>query len=380
MDEHEPIPVPAITVPREPDDPTDELEAAIALPAFVGDLTGDDVVIDLRDPAAARVERRADAAPPVEPLADALPPWPDDVAEERDAPAVLDVSPDDIVEVHGVGLEPVALPAPGAALPDTTARPLPARRTDDHVGTWVHEPEPRWRTTQLVGAVVAATVAGLVLGLLVASLGGGGGTPRAAAPPVSSVVVTSATPAGRVGAATAAATASGVPGPDVRRTGLDAATSTGPGSYAKPLPVGVRATLADPTRGDLDVIVIGVDDDPWPELRAVNAFNAPPPANLRSVMVTVGVVYRAGTEQRTFEGVSGALVFSAFGSAGREHRDAEYPVVAPTPLDRSADLLDGGSVYGNLVFAVEADSRAVTLRVQRTGCAATCGEVWFTLR
>jgi hypothetical protein len=157
-------------------------------------------------------------------------------------------------------------------------------------------------------------------------------------------------------------------------------TSTGPGTWLDPLPIGARATLQDPVRGDLELVVIGVDADPWPELVAANSFNTPAPANLRYVMATVAIVFHAAAEGQTFDGISGSLVFSAFGSAAREHRDTEHPVVAPLALDRAADLLDGGSVYGNLVFAIEADSRTAAMRVQRTPCSATCDERWFRLR
>ena len=137
--------------------------------------------------------------------------------------------------------------------------------------------------------------------------------------------------------------------------------------------------LRDLDRGDLDVVVDAVDGDPWARITAANAFNTNAPAGLRYVMVTITVTYRASSKQTTFDGISGALAFSAFGSAAREHRDAEYPVVVPAPIDRFADLLDGGTITGNLVFVVEADSPSVSLRVQGTTCSAACREVWFAL-
>lgn len=356
MDEHEPVPG-AVAATAEPDvgpAPRHATAEELAVAAR------DDVIVDLRGDEAVLVAAVVDPATLV---LDELPAWPELPVRDTDADVatgevVIEVGRGDVVEV----------------LPAVTVTTVPAVRAVEGDGpAWLDEPAPRWRTTQLAGAIAAALVLGLVGGLLVGRVARGG--ERASSAPVvdrTSVTVASDAPA---------PTTRLVPRtPSAAETAASAAVSTGPGSWQDPLPIGARATLRDPAKGDLEIVVIGVDADPWPELVAANSFNTPAPANLRFVMATVAVIFHAGTETRTFEGVSGSLVFSAFGSAAREHRDTDHPVIAPLALDRAADLLDGGSVYGNLVFAIEADSTDASLRVQRTACSTTCGELWFRLR
>lgn len=400
MDDHDLVPGPvtarAVLSPPEPEPPLESF---------------DDLVIDLRDDPGAPMPDSADrtavgAAPdacavletldaelqdPAVAVVDALPAWPtgatgpaiEAVATEvRTAPP--DVAPAPEAEPDGVAAPDDEARSDVTAVPDLLSAPvLPAAVLVDAshaavvpwtpLGTgWEHEPAARWRTPQLVGAVLCALLVGLGLGMLV---GGRSGAAPAIGPPVAEIRT------GSRAASTAVNAAAGSPGPAARVSIADVAAAplTGPGTFGEPLPVGARAMLRDLERGDLEIVVIGVDRDPWARLKATNEFNTPAPANLRYVMATVAVIYHAGSKDKVFDGVSGALALSAFGSAGREHRDAEYPVVAPQPLDRSADLLDGGSIYGNVVFAVEADSVKVSLRVQRTSCSSACGEVWISL-
>ena len=423
MDDHDPVLGPvtahAVLAPPEPAPPPESF---------------DDLVIDLRDdpdapmpdpaPRATSEAREAEAADagatadadavletldaelqdPAVAVVDELPAWPigatgpaiEAVATEvriapREGDAAADPAADPTTdpetdpetdpaaEIEGVGvpaaasgvldlLPVVVLPTPMAA--DVSPAAVVAW-TPTGAG-WEHEPAARWRTPQLVGAILCALLVGLGLGLVV---GGRSGSAPEVGPPIAEIRT------GSAAAASAVAASAGSPSPAARVSVADVAAVplTGPGTFREPLPVGARATLRDAERGDLEIVVIGVDRDPWARLKATNEFNTPAPANLRYVMATVAVIYHAGSKDKVFDGVSGALALSAFGSAGREHRDAEYPVVAPQPLDRAADLLDGGSIYGNVVFAVEADSVKVSLRVQRTSCSSTCGEVWISL-
>lgn len=334
----------------------------------------------------------AELQDPAVDVVDELPAWPTGAtgpAIEAVATEVRIASPDGDLETDPetdpeAEVDDVAAPAAASAVPDLLpVSVLPRAMVVDTSpaavvawtptgAAWEHEPAARWRTPQLVGAILCALLVGLGLGLLV---GGRSGSAPEVGPPIAEIRT------GSAAAASAVTASAGSAGPAGRVSVADVAAVplTGPGTFREPLPVGARATLRDAERGDLEIVVIGVDRDPWARLKATNEFNTPAPANLRYVMATVAVIYHSGSKDKVFDGVSGALALSAFGSAGREHRDAEYPVVAPQPLDRSADLLDGGSVYGNVVFAVEADSVQVSLRVQRTSCSSTCGEVWISL-
>ncbi len=240
---------------------------------------------------------------------------------------------------------------------------------------WEPEPVAKWRTPQLVASIFASLLLGAGLGFAVGHRdGGGAATDRQGRVASGTVAAASAASAGPApGASVAPSSRIATP------SSLAAAPTSGPGTYREPLAVGAHGTLRDLERGDLDVVVDAVEGDPWARITAANAFNTNAPNGLRYVMVTITVTYRAGSKQTTFDGISGALAFSAFGSAAREHRDAEYPVVVPAPIDRFADLLDGGTITGNLVFVVEADSPSVSLRVQGTTCSAACREVWFAL-
>ncbi len=269
-------------------------------------------------------------APPDLDLVDELPGWP-----SVDGPYVATDKLDEALAGMSTSVEVAAT----ANVVRSTIGHVPAV-----VPPWAHASEPRWepepvakwRTPQLVVSIVASLLLGAGIGFAVGHRDGGGAAgDRQGRVASGTVAATSSASAGPApGAAVAPSSRIATP------SSLALVPPSGPGTYREPLDA---------------------------------------PIGLRYVMVTITVTYRASSKQTTFDGISGALVSSAFGSAAREHRDAEYPVVVPAPLDRSADLLDGGTITGNLVFAVEADSPSVALRVQATACSAACSEVWFAL-
>ena len=318
-------------------------------------------IIDLRDGAT------------VVPHVGELPAWPSGVHRSVDADETevgAGVSGARVAHAIGATVEIVA------AAPDTRIPVIVSQWLHTSGPVWEPEPEARWRTPQMLLAALAALLIGLGLGFVLGHRRGDtSAAVRQRTRAASGSVAASSTARSPAAAPTVAPTSSlrfGSPASAV-------APPTGPGTYREPLPIGASATLRDVERGDLTISVLAVDADPWDRITKENAFNTNAPLGLRYVMVTVTVGFRAGTKQATFDGVASALAFSAFGSAAREHRDAEYPVITPGGMDRSADLLDGGTITGNLVFAVEYDSVGTSLRVQRTLCSGACSEVWIAL-
>jgi hypothetical protein len=151
------------------------------------------------------------------------------------------------------------------------------------------------------------------------------------------------------------------------------------GTQSSPLAVGEATTLKDADDGDIDIVVNAVDGDPWTKIQKANQFNKPAPTGSHFVMVTVTATYHAGTKKQALDGLLSAVSFSAFGSSNKEHTAYEVSVIAPNELDDLADLLDGGKVSGNLVFAIEDNSPAVLMRVEESICFSNCDVAWFKI-
>ena len=151
------------------------------------------------------------------------------------------------------------------------------------------------------------------------------------------------------------------------------------GSQSSPLKVGDQVTLKNADDGDIDVTVNSVDLDPWSKILKANQFNKPAPVGLHYVMVNITATYHAGAKKQVLDGLLFATDFSVFGVSNKEHTIGESFVVAPQPLDMSADLLDGGKASGNLVFVVEDNSPSVLLRVEESICFSNCDVAWFKI-
>jgi hypothetical protein len=238
----------------------------------------------------------------------------------------------------------------------------------------VAQPQARaarsWKTKHMVIATVLALVVGAVVG---AAASGDESDPA---------TLTTDTVGERQNAAESPAeTDSGTF--DTTSTGEVPATTRKPSDHsrANPAIVGQLVTLADRDNGNVELVVNAVDLDPYARLKQANDFNEPAPTGLQYVMVNVTATYRAGVEKQVLEdGLLFAVSMSVFGSAGVEHSSYESFVVAPEPLDQSADVLDGGSLTGNIVFLVEDGSPEILLRAEESWCFSNCDEAWFKLR
>jgi hypothetical protein len=140
---------------------------------------------------------------------------------------------------------------------------------------------------------------------------------------------------------------------------------------------GQAVTVRDAENGDIDVLVDRVVADARPELEAAGLSLAPPPPGLQYLLVHVRATYHAGLARRTLEALLLELRWAAVGPSGQPH-NADETILLPDRLETFTSVPDGGSLGGNLLFAVEPGA-PLYLQVAEAYCASGCDEAWFRL-
>lgn len=178
------------------------------------------------------------------------------------------------------------------------------------------------------------------------------------------------TPAGEAGTATVAAGGERGAAP-TSPTGVDAAEPIG-SSRDRPAPRGTSVKLRDWV-----VQVDGVIPDATRMVLEANRFNDPPAPGRQFLIVQLTIRYE-GTKESVKPATD--LSFSLFGGRGVEYTTYdEWCGVIPNELDRSKDVLPGGSLSGNLCWSVPSDEvDTLVLRVQEGLLRTTTA--WFTVR
>jgi len=146
--------------------------------------------------------------------------------------------------------------------------------------------------------------------------------------------------------------------------------------------MGETFTLRDAEDGNIDVRVNSFVPDGAAAIQAENQFNSPPPAGMQYTLVNVTMTYHAGAKQQSVPGIGLAVSLSAFGASAVELDSYSCMAVLPDDLDAFAELLDGGSVTGNVcVLAPVGDAAGpLLLRVEEALCFSECDEVWVALQ
>ena len=143
-----------------------------------------------------------------------------------------------------------------------------------------------------------------------------------------------------------------------------------------PIPYGQRFQA-----GVFDMQITTVDTDAWPEIRAENQFNDPPPQGKRFVMWTLQVWNVRGSHDEGESITEGD--FELTGNQGVTHLPfSEGVSCGVTPNDLRHELYRGGTVTGTTCFAVPISEigAGLTLRYderQDTDTETGYVSVWF---
>ncbi|QPK79215.1 DUF2232 domain-containing protein [Corynebacterium lizhenjunii] len=150
--------------------------------------------------------------------------------------------------------------------------------------------------------------------------------------------------------------------------GQDSAKGTGDGSAEfgttreNPLPVGSTVETAD-----WAVTINSVDLDAAEAILAHNEFNDAPAEGEAYVMVNATITYKGDNPDG--EVPSGTIQFVT--AEGVTVSSSDRPLVEPEQLDSLVELYNGGSITGNIAFAVPAASAGEGTLVVRPSLFAT---------
>jgi hypothetical protein len=245
-------------------------------------------------------------------------------------------------------------------------------------------PRSRRRWPFVLGGV------GLVLVLLIAigAIAGGGGDDGGTA--VDIAARDAATSTTRVSPSSTSSTSARERTPTTVAPTTPPSTTTRPattatprrGTHQAPLALGETFTLRDADDGDIDVTVNAFVPDGSAAIASENQFNSPAPAGMQYTLVNVTMTYHAGAKEESVPGIGLAVSLSAFGASAVELDTFSCMAVVPDGLDAFAELLDGGSVTGNVcILAPVGDAAApLLLRVEEALCFSGCDEVWVALQ
>ena len=147
----------------------------------------------------------------------------------------------------------------------------------------------------------------------------------------------------------------------------------------KPAPLGTAQQLRNPGAGIFDLVVDGFIPDATALVDAANSFNDPAAAGQRFALVHVRATFHA-TPKKDRDSLS--VSWSAFGSAGVERKTSDCSAVIPDPLDQYRDLVDGGTIAGNvcLLITVAEAGGAIVIGGRPSPCFVRCSEAWWKLQ
>jgi hypothetical protein len=145
--------------------------------------------------------------------------------------------------------------------------------------------------------------------------------------------------------------------------------------------IGESFVLKDADNGDLTVAVTAFLPDATAEIAAANQFNKPAAPGKRYVIATVTASYKGGAKKQTTT-LMAAVGWSMFGASAVEAKSYECSAVVPGKIDDTAELLDGGSVTGNICFQLaEADAAGpLLLRASESLCFSNCDAAWVKVQ
>jgi len=165
----------------------------------------------------------------------------------------------------------------------------------------------------------------LVVVLLALGACGGGGDAPGAGPPITS----------------------GLPGPGAATTRRPEVTAPSPlGTRSEPVPVGAEVAFEN----GWTVKVLGTTPDGTAAVLAENQFNDPPAAGTQFYLVNVSAAYDGADSASPLGGLS----FNALDRGNTQIREGRCGVV-PDPFDSFTEVFAGGSLTGNLCFAVSSE-------------------------
>jgi len=141
--------------------------------------------------------------------------------------------------------------------------------------------------------------------------------------------------------------------------------------------------VPDKDNGNVDVTVTGFTGDASAEIAAANQLNKPAPDGSKYTLVTLSITYHAGAKKQSANAF-GLVSLSAFGPAAVEIKAncaPSYPVI-PDKLESTTELLDGGTLAGNVCFGVTAADAVgpLLLRISESLCATNCDQAWIRLQ
>ncbi len=164
--------------------------------------------------------------------------------------------------------------------------------------------------------------------------------------------------------------------PDAPGSGPKRPTERTPGVIGQPY------VLRDADKGDLTITVTAWLPDANEAIAATNQFNEVAPAGKRYALLGLSVTYRAGTEETSVDGIVFAVGWSLFGSSAVEMNSFDCSAVVPDRLNEMSEILDGGTVAGNVCFLLSDSDAAgpIRLRAEESWCFTNCDEVWIELQ
>lgn len=144
------------------------------------------------------------------------------------------------------------------------------------------------------------------------------------------------------------------------------------GTRQRPIPLGAPAEpLSLPS---WMITVVSVDQNAWPEVQAENQFNTPPPAGITYVMASVKLTYQGPGEDSPMSVDLGAVGDSQVIYTPTQNTCG----VVPDNYQRGNRLLSGGSVTGNVCWAVTTSDVSSLLLLARP-LFGSAGGAFFSL-
>jgi len=114
-------------------------------------------------------------------------------------------------------------------------------------------------------------------------------------------------------------------------------------------------------------------------IHAANEFNSPPAAGKQFFMVEVQTTY-TGNGTDASQTVIAGLTFKALGPSNVAYDFSDNCGVIPNELESSKDVFKGGTVTGNICWAVTpADANALLMDVE-PGLSVNSSPVFFALK
>ena len=167
----------------------------------------------------------------------------------------------------------------------------------------------------------------------------------------------------------------------VTTAATSAVSKTSKTSRKNPGPLGAPQVLKNADNGDIDVLLDRYVSDATAQMSAANQFNDRAPAGQRYVLVHLMATYHAGTKADNTT-LFFAVAFSVFGSSGVERKRSDCSAVPPEGFDDFREVVDGGTLSGNLCFLLPSVDATgpLALRAAESICFSNCDQVWFKLQ